>query len=78
MCSVVGKFFGKLFGLDSPSVKAIKPAPIPAANNAEANATADMEAALRRRRRGAAADILTSPIGIPSRPATRQLGEARP
>lgn len=39
--------------------------------NAEANAAADLEARLRRRRAGAAADVLTSPVGIP---ATRTLG----
>lgn len=43
------------------------PAPvIPDPGNAEAQAAADMEAALRRRRRGAAADVMTSPVGIPS------------
>lgn len=39
----------------------------------EANRQADIETALRRRRAGAAASILTSPRGIPS---TNQLGAA--
>lgn len=55
-------------GGKSPSIAA----PIIAApDNGPANARADIEARLRRRRAGAAADILTSPTGIP---ATRQLG----
>lgn len=40
-------------------------------DNAEANERADIEARLRRRRRGAAANVLTSPKGIP---ATDTLG----
>lgn len=42
------------------------PAPqqIAAYDNAEATAAADYEARLRRRRAGAAANILTSPTGI--------------
>jgi hypothetical protein len=35
-------------------------------DNDEATAAATLEAKLRRRRAGAAADILTSPTGIPS------------
>lgn len=48
--------------------KAPKPRPVRVAayDNAEALQQADMEAALRRRRRGAAANILTGPGGIPS------------
>lgn len=42
-----------------------------AVDNREANANADIEARLRRRRAGASADILTGPRGIPS---TRTLG----
>ncbi len=37
-------------------------------DNDEATAQATLEARLRRRRAGAAADILTSPVGIPSTP----------
>lgn len=44
---------------------------IAAVDNAEAIAQGDMEAKLRRRRGGAARDILTSPVGIP---VTRTLG----
>lgn len=42
-------------------------------NSAEASERADIEARLRRRRQGAAANILTSPTGIP---AKSQLGAA--
>lgn len=41
---------------------------VAATDNAEASATADLEARLRRRRAGAAAQVLTSPTGIPSTP----------
>lgn len=53
---------------------AAAPMLIPAANNGEAEREADMQAALMRRRRGAAANILTGPGGIPNRPAAAQLG----
>lgn len=56
--------------MKSPSVSAA-PAIIAGTNNAEANAAADVEARLRRQRAGAAANVLTSPTGIP---ATSQLG----
>lgn len=49
------------------------PAIIPAPDNGAARREADIEAALRRRRAGAAADVLTSPVGIPSG-TTRRLG----
>jgi hypothetical protein len=47
-----------------------KPAPmiIAAPDNREAIFQGDMEARLRRARAGAAANILTSPTGIPSTP----------
>jgi len=52
--------------------------PVAAYDNAQAQAQADMEGRLRRMRAGAAADILTSPLGIPSgraaRPSTPILG----
>jgi hypothetical protein len=50
----------------TPKVKAPKPVQVAAYDNAEALQQADMEAGLRRRRRGAAANILTGPNGIPS------------
>ncbi|GGH36266.1 hypothetical protein SAMN05444007_108243 [Cribrihabitans marinus] len=54
----------------APSVAA--PQLIPAARSAEAGDAADMEARLRRRRAGAAANVLTSALGIPS---SAKLGE---
>lgn len=44
----------------------IRPVQVAAYDNQEALRQADQEAALRRRRRGAAANILTGPGGIPS------------
>lgn len=49
-----------------PKVKAPKPVQVAAYDNTEALRQADMEAGLRRRRRGAAANILTGPGGIPA------------
>ena len=49
-----------------PKVKAPKPVQVAAYDNTEALAQADMEASLRRRRRGAAANVLTGPSGIPA------------
>ncbi|MEO1637763.1 MAG: hypothetical protein AAFU41_00780 [Pseudomonadota bacterium] len=49
------------------------PQVIAAPDNSEATRQADAEARLRRRRRGAAADVLTSASGIPSQP---KLGSA--
>ena len=46
--------------------KAPKPAPIAAFDNSEAIKSADIEARLRRRRAGAAANVLTGASGIPS------------
>ncbi len=46
------------------------PQKIAATDSAEALQAADMEARLRRRRAGAAANILTSPTGIPGSTAT--------
>lgn len=40
--------------------------PVAAYDNREALAQADIEARLRRRRAGAAADVLTGPMGIPA------------
>jgi hypothetical protein len=56
-----------------PKVKAPPPVQIASYDNAEALRQADMEAGLRRRRRGAAANILTGPSGIP---ASRTMGGA--
>jgi len=50
----------------------VTPVPLAARDNTEATRTADIEARLRRRRAGAAADILTGPRGIP---AVRRMGE---
>lgn len=48
---------------------------IAAYDNTEATRQGGIEAALRRRRAGAAANVLTSPTGIPStRSSTAQLG----
>lgn len=47
-------------------VKAPKPVQVAAYDNEEALRQADLEAGLRRRRRGAAANILTGPGGIPA------------
>ncbi|MFD2854034.1 hypothetical protein ACFSZS_03420 [Seohaeicola zhoushanensis] len=50
------------------------PAPVAAApvlastTSGEANRAADVEALLRRRRAGAAANVFTSPTGIPATP----------
>lgn len=51
-----------------------KPQPISFAStdNAEARREADIEARLRRRRAGAAANVLTGPRGIP---ATAKMGQ---
>lgn len=51
-----------------PKIKAPRPNQVASYDNAEALAQADMEAGLRRRRRGAAANILTGPTGIPANP----------
>lgn len=47
---------------------------IPAPDNAEAGREASLARALMRRRAGAAANILTSPGGIATRPMTPRLG----
>lgn len=49
-----------------PKPKPARPVRVAAYDNTEAYQQADQEAALRRRRRGAAANILTGPGGIPS------------
>lgn len=58
-----------IFG--SPKLPSAAPQLIPSVNNNQARQQAEIEAALRRRRAGAAADVLTSPTGIPS---TAKLG----
>lgn len=54
--------------MPTPKISTPKPAPIAAFDNTEAIASADLEARLRRRRAGAAANVLTSATGIPSTP----------
>lgn len=49
-----------------PSAPKISPLKVAAYDNTEALAQADIESRLRKRRAGAAADVLTSPVGIPS------------
>lgn len=54
-----------------PKVKTPAATQIAATDNREAVQQADLEASLRRKRAGAAANILTSPTGIP---VTSQMG----
>lgn len=56
-----------------PKVKPVKPLQVAAYDNQEALQQADMEASLRRRRHGAAANILTGPMGLP---VSRTMGGA--
>ena len=51
--------------MKSPKVEPLK---VAAFDNQEATQQADIEARLRKRRAGAAADVLTGPTGIPSTP----------
>jgi len=44
------------------------PVPLAATDNSEAVRTGNLEARIRRRRAGAAANILTGPTGIPASP----------
>lgn len=53
-----------IFGRSKP--KTPPPQPIAQPDNAEATRRAGMEARVRRMRAGAAANVLTSPDGIPS------------
>jgi len=56
-----------------PTPAAIPPTPIIAnAASLEASRAADIEARLRRSRAGAAANVLTSPLGLP---VTGKLGQ---
>ncbi len=54
-------------GLKAPKIVAPR-TPVASTDNAEALATARAESRLRRRRAGAAADVLTGPMGIPATP----------
>lgn len=54
--------------MKAPKIPEAKLPMIAAPDNQEALAQADQEAMLRRRRRGAAANILTGPTGIPASP----------
>lgn len=58
---------------NTPKMPAAGPVVLPSTDNAAAQREADIEAALRRRRAGAAANVLTGPAGIPSG-ATPKLG----
>ena len=49
----------------SSSIPTPRPIQMAATDNREAMRQADIEARLRRRRRGAAANVLTAPGGIP-------------
>ncbi len=51
-----------------PKMPTAQPVRVAATDNAEASRQADIEARLRRRRAGAAANVLTSARGIPSTP----------
>ncbi|MGR3456073.1 hypothetical protein [Pseudooceanicola sp.] len=59
-----------VFG-NTPKISAAAPI-VAATDNRAANQNADIEARLRRRRAGAAANVLTSAVGIP---ATSKLGQ---
>lgn len=50
----------------SPKIATPAAQQIAAYDNGEATKAADLEASLRRRRAGAAAQVLTGPLGIPS------------
>lgn len=50
----------------TPKTPRAQPVRVASADNREALAQADIEARLRRRRAGAAADVLTGPTGIPA------------
>lgn len=60
-----------VFGGKTPKVQSPAVQRVAAYDNEEASQRGDIEARLRRRRRGAAANVLTSPSGIP---ATATLG----
>jgi hypothetical protein len=57
--------------ISAPAAIETKPVQVASYDNEEAQGQADIEARLRRRRAGAAANVLTSPSGIP---ATATLG----
>ena len=58
--------------IGQPKMPSIAAPQIAATDNREANQQGDIEARLRKRRAGAAANVLTSAIGIPS---TGKLGK---
>lgn len=62
--------------LSSPKMPA--PQKIAAYDNSEAIRQSDIEARLRRRRAGAAANVLTGAMGIPADASTGQLGGVTP
>lgn len=51
-----------------PKAPKFAPVQVASTDNREAQQQADLEARLRRRRSGAAANMLTGPTGIPSTP----------
>lgn len=57
----------------SPKVAAPRPIQMPSTDGREAMQQASMTARLMRRRRGAAANVLTSPTGIPA--VSAKMGE---
>ena len=59
--------------MSSPKMPAPRPIQMPSTDGREAFEQSRMTARLMRRRRGAAANILTSPTGIP---AVSKMGEA--
>lgn len=63
-------------GMLLPSAPKISAAPpiIAATNNTQAVQQADLEAALRQKRAGAAANVLTSATGIPAGKSTPTMG----
>ena len=58
--------------MSAPKTK--PPAPLVTASSDEARRTGDLEAAIRRRRAGAAADVLNGRQGAPTVRATTTLG----
>jgi len=66
------------FSAPKTNYSPLTPTPVAAYDSAAAQGQADLEGRLRRMRAGAAADVLTSPLGIPAggqrRRTTAQLG----
>ena len=58
----------------APSIPTAAPQIIAAPNNGQATQQADLEAAMRKQRAGAAANVLTGPTGIPAGNYTPTMG----